>query len=146
MRNLKSREKKEVRSELFCELRKIILIVSPVFIIVLALLYFLSAGYNYEYKGVLYAGMLSYVNFIAGISVLTSAIRKPGTQFMMMAFGSMTVRLLVLTGLVVMGLLLYKFDRFVFVFVFFVFYFSFLIVEIFFLLHIQKKIKQKKKL
>ncbi|TRZ51151.1 hypothetical protein D4R99_04750, partial [bacterium] len=96
------------------------------------------------YKGILYGGLLSYVNFITGLSVLTSALRKPGTQFMMMAFGSLTVRLFILIGLVVLGLLLYKFDRFVFVFVFFIFYFSFLIVEIFFLLSIQKKIKSEK--
>jgi hypothetical protein len=134
-----------VRTELFYELRKIILIASLVFLIVLAVLYYLSVNYNLDFRGILYGGLLSYVNFTAGISVLASALRKPGTQFMLMAFGSMAVRLFVLTGLVVLGLLLYKFDRFVFVFVFFFFYFSFLIVEIFFLLYLQKKIKSGKK-
>lgn len=91
-----------------------------------------------DFNAALFSLLLTYLNALIGTKVASIALKKSGKSFMLYSLGSMTVRLFVIMGFIIMGILFFKFDRFTFIISLFSFYFIFLVSEIIFLLRIQK--------
>ena len=93
--------------------------------------YFLQiSGGNIEFKSVLVAAVINVLNSVIGFRIILHSIEsKNSKQFMITSLGSMTARLFVVLIMILLGLLLFNFNKKSFIFALFCYYFTFLILE-----------------
>ena len=78
----------------------------------------------------IYSGLLNLANAFAAIAIFNTAVKKNNKGFLILNFGGMTVRLLLLLVSIFIFFKLTSIDKYGFIILFFVFYFVFLIYEI----------------
>lgn len=93
--------------------------------------------------GILAAGFVNVLNSLIGFKlILNSLDRKNTKMFYFTSLGSMTVRLFAMLIFVLVGLLIFNFNKISFIFALFCYYFAFLILETIFLV---KRINDRKR-
>lgn len=82
--------------------------------------------------------LINFLNVIIGTKIIVSSLYKPNKQFLLLSFGSMVLRLMVLIGVVLVVTLWFHNPKVEFIFSFLGFYFLFMIFEIVFFVKYQK--------
>jgi hypothetical protein len=117
-----------------------ILIISGLFWIILFTFgYF--AKLQFPVTEVLTAWFISILNFVIGVKIFLFSLDKPNKRFMVFSLGSMIIRLFILVILVMVLIVVFKFQKNYFILSFLVFYFLYLIFEIYLLNKITDKSK-----
>ncbi|MFA5012353.1 MAG: hypothetical protein WC644_10425 [Ignavibacteria bacterium] len=131
----------EIKNNYFRNYTIFVLLIS---IITLAAVYFWQkSGGNIEFKSVLAAAVINVLNSIIGFRIILGSIEsKNSKQFMVASLGSMTARLFIVLIMILIGLLLFNFNKKSFIFALFCYYFSFLTLETIFLI---KRINVRKR-
>lgn len=97
---------------------------------VVAAYYWQSSGGSIELKSVLAAAVINALNSVIGFRIILRSIEsKNSKQFMVASLGSMTARLFIVLIMILLGLLLFNFNKKSFIFALFCYYFTFLIIE-----------------
>lgn len=106
--------------------------------------YWQNSGGSVEFSSVLAASIINVLNSVIGFKIILRSIdSKNSKQFMVASLGSMTARLFVVLIMIILGLLLFNFNKKSFIFALFCYYFTFLIIETIFLI---KRINARKKI
>lgn len=101
---------------------------------VIFIIVFNSLGRAVDYPAVISNLVYSVVNVLSGVMVVLSGINKKNSVFFSRLMGSILVRVLIMTGYVVVGLAVFKFEEVNFVLSLFMYYFLFLVLEMFYIL------------
>lgn len=97
---------------------------------VAAAYYWQGSGGGVEFRSVLAAAVINALNSVIGFRIILRSIEsKNSKQFMVASLGSMTARLFVVLIMILLGLLLFNFNKKSFIFALFCYYFTFLIIE-----------------
>ena len=115
------------------------IILSGIFLAILYGLAGLVFGFEVQYEAL--TGNLFYcmVNVIAGAKIIQVGLKKKNAVFFTLIFGSLGVRIVIMIGYVLLGVLVMKFEPLGFVLSLFLFYFVFLTLEMMFLFKINKQ-------
>lgn len=106
--------------------------------------YWQNSGGSVEFSSVLAASIINVLNSVIGFKIILRSIEsKNSKQFMVASLGSMTARLFIVLIMIILGLLLFNFNKKSFIFALFCYYFTFLIIETIFLI---KRINARKKI
>ena len=96
--------------------------------------------YNPHFLELISGWLLSSVNILIGVRILENALTKSNKRFMVISFGSITVRMFATIIIFLILILLFKFERVSLVFSVFGFYFIYLLFEIIYLVSLSKKL------
>jgi hypothetical protein len=117
-----------------------ILIISALFwIILFTFEYF--AKLQFPVTEVLTAWTISIINFVIGVKIFLFSLDKPNKRFMVFSLGSMIIRLFIIVILVMVLIVVFKFQKNYFILSLLGFYFLYLIFEIYLLNKITNKSK-----
>ena len=121
-----------------------VLLVSGIFLVSMVVLFFLKGKLtNLDVTGIFAAGVINVLNSVVGFSVIVKSLeRKDTKKFFIMSLGSMSVRLFAILISVVVGLMIFNFNKISFIFALFCYYFTYLIIETTFLV---KRINVRKR-
>ncbi len=100
---------------------------------VLSILYLTSIISSIFYKSVLTGVIISLLNFIIGISSIKFSIKRSQKLFLIVLWGGLLIRLILILSIVVYVLIFLEITKAGFIFSVFFFYIFYLIVEIFYL-------------
>lgn len=97
---------------------------------VTAVYFWQNSGGSIDFTSVLSAAIINALNSVIGFRIILRSIEsKNSKQFMVASLGSMTARLFVVLIMIILGLLLFNFNKKSFIFALFCYYFTFLIIE-----------------
>jgi hypothetical protein len=82
---------------------------------------------------VLTSWIISLINFFVGVKLFLFSLDKPNKQFMVFSLGSIILRLFIIIPVVVVLIVVFKFQKNLFILPFLGFYFIYLIFEIYLL-------------
>jgi membrane protein YdbS with pleckstrin-like domain len=118
------------------------------YVLIASVIVFIIASYPvYRYaspeqtEAIIYGYLISLVNVIVGFGLNNAALGRKNKSFMVMVFGGMLIRMLIVAVLLVVLLYFAKLEPVMLTASFFFFYFLFISIEIKFL---HKKIKTEK--
>jgi hypothetical protein len=108
----------------------------------LIFLLFLNNNINYfQFESYLYGAALNLINSILAYLFFKKSLKKKNKQFLMLVFGGMTGRLLLMLALFSLIIIFLKIDIYAFIFTFLIIYFISLAWEISIYLKETKKIR-----
>jgi len=94
-------------------------------------------------SGIFAAGMMNVLNSLIGFRLILKSLEQNDTKrFFVASLGSMSVRLFAILIFVLIGLMIFNFNKISFIFALFCYYFTFLILETIFLV---KRINDRKR-
>ena len=96
-------------------------------------------GFEVQYDALIANLLYCIINVIAGAKIIQIGLRKKNAVFFTLIFGSLGVRIVIMIGYVLLGVLVMKFKPLGFVLSLFLFYFVFLVLEMMFLFKINKQ-------
>ena len=121
-----------------------VLLVTGIFLASMVVIYFWKGKLtNLDVTGIFAAGVINVLNSVFGFRVIMKSLeRKDTKKFFIMSLGSMSVRLFAILISVVVGLMIFNFNKISFIFALFCYYFTYLIIETTFLV---KRINVRKR-
>jgi len=94
-------------------------------------------------SGIFAAGVMNVLNSLIGFRLILKSLEQNDTKrFFVASLGSMSVRLFAILIFVLIGLMIFNFNKISFIFALFCYYFTFLILETIFLV---KRINDRKR-
>jgi len=116
-----------------CLKRLIFSIVTATVISIIILLAFeIFADSGIDFISVFFGWLISLLNIVSGTKYIMKAIDKNNRKFLVLVFGSMTIRLFLTMLVILVALLIFKLNDYYFIFSLLFYYFVFLIFEILF--------------
>ena len=115
------------------QLFTICILISCLTLIIVSMLYLLSAVSGLIFKSILLGTLLSMINFVIGVSLIKFSITKSDNIFLLALWGGILFRLILGLSLVLITLIFLEINTYGFIFSILFFYVFYLLIEIFYL-------------
>ena len=111
----------------------ICILISCLTLLIVSILFLLSAISSLIFKSILLGTLLSIINFVIGVSLIKFSINKSDSIFLLALWGGILFRLILGLSLVLMTLIFLEINTYGFIFSILFFYVFYLLIEIFYL-------------
>ena len=115
------------------QLLTICILISCLTLLIVSMLYLLSAVSGLIFKSILLGTLLSMINFVIGVSLIKFSITKSDNIFLLALWGGILFRLILGLSLVLITLIFLEINTYGFIFSILFFYVFYLLIEIFYL-------------
>jgi len=115
------------------QLFTICILISCLTLLIVSILYLLSAVSGLIFKSILLGTLLSMINFVIGVSLIKFSITKSDNIFLLALWGGILFRLILGLSLVLITLIFLEINTYGFIFSILFFYVFYLLIEIFYL-------------
>jgi len=115
------------------QLFTICILISCLTLLIVSILYLLSAVSGLIFKSILLGTLLSMINFVIGVSLIKFSITKSDNIFLLALWGGILFRLILGLSLVLITLIFLEINTYGFIFSILFFYVFYLFIEIFYL-------------
>jgi hypothetical protein len=115
------------------QLFTICILISCLTLLIVSMLYLLSAVSGLIFKSILLGTLLSMINFVIGVSLIKFSITKSDNIFLLALWGGILFRLILGLSLVLITLIFLEINTYGFIFSILFFYVFYLLIEIFYL-------------
>jgi hypothetical protein len=111
----------------------ICILISCLTLLIVSILFLLSAVSGLIFKSILLGTLLSMINFVIGVSLIKFSINKSDHIFLLSLWGGILFRLILGLSLVLITLIFLEINTYGFIFSILFFYVFYLLIEIFYL-------------